>query len=877
MMDPARWERIQALFHAAADLPISTQQPFLSEACAGDEGLMAAVLALLAEDARIASLLDRGVAEVARQVLAAPQSDSLPFTRIGRYAIKKWLGEGGMGVVYLAEREDLGSLVAIKVLRDAWVSPARRERFGSEQRMLARLNHPSIARIYDADTLADGSPWFAMEYVEGLPITDYCREHACVIADRLRLFREVCEAVQYAHQHLIIHRDLKPSNILVSTDRRVKLLDFGIARQLETVAPVVNQTRTMFRLMTPAYAAPEQLRGETTVIPTDVYALGVVLYELLAGRRPFDLSDRTPGQAETIICEQEPEKPSTASRTSGAVPPASRASWADLDVLCLTAMRKDPRRRYPTVEALIRDLDHYEKGEPLEARPESLRYRAGKFARRNWPPLSAAAVLIVLLIGLVTIHTIRLGAARDAALAEAARTQRVQHFMLSLFEGGQQVGAPAHDLRVLTLLDRGLQEARSLDGEPGIQAELYETLGSIFQRLGSYDQADTLLQSALDQRRTVFGEDHPDVAASLVALALLRVAQARLDEAEQLAREGLERSRRVLPADHPVRARAKVALARVERERGAYDQAIPLLEEAIRVYSASPAAAPDLSAALTSLANTHFYSGNLDASEALNRRVIELDRQLYGDTHPNVAHDLLNLSAIQHSRGEYAEAERYAREAVAILERWYGRDHPETASAMIIRGQALRFQERYDEAIELFEEALATQERVYGPAHPRVAFALNELGGAAQGGGDLDRAEAAYRRALDIYTSTYEGKHSRVGAAMSNLAGVYLAREEYARAAQLFRDAIALYSEVLPDGHLNTGIARIRLGRTLLRMAQYEEAETHLVAGYEIVTRSSRPSMVWLRMARADLATVYDALGQSDRVEQFRAELRNAP
>src|SRR5580704_10656236 len=255
-MDSARWERIQALFHEAADLSEPEQRSFLRTACTDDDDLMADVLALLEEDARSASLLDRDLAHVAHDVLDEVAPASFPFKEFGPYRIKEPLGEGGMGVVYLAERIDLGSLVAIKILRDAWLSPSRRERFASEQRTLAQLNHPSIARLYDADTLDDGTPWFVMEYVEGVPLTEYCSEHACLFEERLQLFRAVCEAVQYAHQHAVIHRDLKPSNILVKNDGSVRLLDFGIAKQLESLETPTSkdQTLTGLRLMTPAYA-----------------------------------------------------------------------------------------------------------------------------------------------------------------------------------------------------------------------------------------------------------------------------------------------------------------------------------------------------------------------------------------------------------------------------------------------------------------------------------------------------------------------------------------------------------------------------------------------------------------------------------------------
>jgi len=281
-MDSARWEQVQNLFHQAADISRPEQGSFLQTACNGDQGLLAEVLALLEEDSHGESVLDSNVAQLAHQVLG-DDSPSIAPEAFGPYKIKNILGEGGMGVVYLAERGDLGNQVAIKILRDAWLSPARRERFASEQRTLAQLNHPFIARLYDADTLADGTPWFAMEYVEGVPLTRYCKDHNSSISERLQLFRSVCEAVKFAHSHAVIHRDLKPSNILVKTDGTVRLLDFGISRQLDTLdgpggQAGLNQTMTGMRLMTPAYASPEQILGQGVGVQTDVYSLGVILY-----------------------------------------------------------------------------------------------------------------------------------------------------------------------------------------------------------------------------------------------------------------------------------------------------------------------------------------------------------------------------------------------------------------------------------------------------------------------------------------------------------------------------------------------------------------------------------------------------------------------
>ena len=879
-MDSVRWQQVQALFHDTESLPQSERREHLRTACGDDDELMFEVLSLLDEDARGTSLLDHDLAQVALDVLEPEVAPLPPLQEFGRYRIKSKLGEGGMGVVYLAERADLGSQVALKILRDAWLSPARRERFASEQRTLAHLNHPLIARLYDADTLSDGTPWFAMEYVDGIPLTEYCWRNRCSIEERLGLYRSVCEAVLYAHQHAVIHRDLKPSNVLVKPDGSIRLLDFGIAKQLETLDMPVDRTRTELRLLTPAYAAPEQICGDRIGIHTDVYSLGVILYELLAGRLPYDLSNRTPGQAETLLMEHEPVKPSTVVRHSGddalatsEIESVSRGSWADLDVLCLTAMHKDPQRRYRSVEALMRDIDHFLRGEPLEARRDSWSYSLGKFIQRNRRTVAAATLVFMAVVSLVIFYTARLTRARDAALAEAARTERIQRFMGNLFQGGDPAAGPANDLRVVTLLDRGVQQARALDNDPEVQAELFGTLGSIYQSLGKFDQADSLLRSALKERRSLFGPDNRAVAESLVALGELRSAQAELEDAEQLVRQGLEMTKRHLPPNHPAVARAMTALGTVLENRGEYDRAIPLLDRAVQLQSVKGAENSDVAVSLTELANSHFYAGHYDISNSLNRRVLELDRKLYGERHPNVAQDLTNLGAIQFEQGHYNEAERFDRQALAIYESFYGRDHPETASLMTLLGRALVAQGRSSEAANLLREALGIQERVYGKVHPRVASALNDLGKVAQQQGRLDEAEADFSRMAAIYSSVYNGKHYYIGVAKANLGGVYMERKEYARAEQLFREALHRYAETLSPDHQNVGIGRIRLGRALLRQNRYPEAEVETRAGYTILTKQSSAPATWLQNARQDLVEEYLALKKPEEVEKFRREL----
>jgi eukaryotic-like serine/threonine-protein kinase len=877
-MNGDRWERMQALFHQAADLPITEQRQFLESVCGADRQLMAEVSAMLEEDQRETSVVDRGLAHSAKHLFSITDPLSSQAKEIGPYHLLRVLGEGGMGVVYLAERKDLGNMVAIKVLRDAWLSPARRERFAREQKTLAQLNHASIAHLYDADTLPDSTPFIVMEYVEGVPLTEYCNLNSCSLERRLQLFREVCEAVQYAHSHAVIHRDLKPSNILVKPDGSVRLLDFGIAKQLEELETPVEQTMTGLRLLTPAYAAPEQIRGDRVGIHTDVYALGVILFELLTGELPFDLSNLTPAEAAAIIVECEPAKPSSiASAKSAVSSPSSlgKAAWDDLDVLCLTAMHKDVERRYRSVEALIRDVTHYLQREPLEARPDTFSYTLEKFVRRNQRSVAFTAATVLIVLGLIAFFTFRLEKARDAALAEAARTQRIQQFMMNLFRGGDEAVAPSDSLRVLTLVDRGVQEAKSLNTDPKVQAELYENLGVIYQKLGKFSEADSLLGSALQQRRLLFGQNSPEVAESLVALGQLRMDQAQLEQAERFIREGLDISKQKLAPNHPTVVKATFALGKVLEARGRYDDAIELLDRAVRLRSGSGPSA-DFAASLSELANVQFYAGHYDISDLLNRRALAMQRQIYGDRHPLVADTLINLGAIQFQAGHYSESERFNRQALDIVQAWYGPNHPETADTMTILGQSLTYQNRFDEAAVLLRQSLSILEHVYGPVHPRVAYALNELGQVAIRQGKLDDAESDFSREVSIYRTVYHDKHYLISIALSNLAGVYATRKQYSRAEQLFRQALQGYVGTVPPDHLNVGIGHARLGNVLAVDHRYAEAEQESRAGYEILVKQKNPTLKWLQMARNDLAQEYEMLHQPEKAQEFRTQAAQA-
>lgn len=877
------WARLQAAFDAIIDAPASQHDAMVRDASNGDAEFERELRELLAADTMDLPLLDRSNAEWASALLSDTPWPDGTLPQLGPYRLLHLLGEGGMGVVYLGERVDVQRKVAVKLLRDAWLSPARRARFTTEQRALAQLDHPHVARLYDAGTLANGTPWFVMEYVEGLPLHRYCEANRCTVTQRLQLFRAVCSAVQHAHDQAIIHRDLKPSNILVTADGTVKLLDFGIAKQLGAEARDGDRTHTGLRMMTPAYAAPEQVRGERVGVFTDVYALGVVLYELLAERLPLDLSSRTPGQADAMILDTEPEPVSRAARAQGAGSAAAlrRSEWNDLDVLCMTAMHKDPSRRYRSVDALLRDADHFIAGEPLDAHPDALAYRVSRFVRRRWRETALTAALLLVATGAAATYTVRVGRARDAAVREAERRTRLQEFMLALFTGGDEAG-PADSLRVVTLVDRGVQEARMLDADAAGQADLYATLGRVYQKLGRFERADTMLQAALAAHTKAANGDSLTRAELLLTLGDLRIDQALLRSADTALTQAA-----TLVAPHAasrdenaalLHARILGTIGRRQEEQGLYDSATVTLQQAVARYPASDPDPSERASLLGELANVHFYAGRYAESDSLNRLVLAAQLARSGERHPAVAEVYINLGATEFERGRFAAAERWYRKAIDIDSAFYGAAHFRTAAHLSMLGRALVSQERYDEATRALQRALAIQQATFGSAHPRVASVLNELGNVALKHQAFDSADAYFTRMAKVYGAANGDAHFTVAVALSNRATVFNEQQQYARAEAIYRDVVRRFTAAQGPEHMNTGIARIKLGRSLIRQKRWAAGAAESEAGYVIVARQAEPGVSFLQAARKDIAEALLGLGRGAESAKWTREwAANAP
>ncbi len=851
-----RADAVEALFHAALTRLPAERPAFLAGATA-DADILAEVTRLLAADdaAGATPLVTGGVAEAAGALLA--EADDRIGQRIGPYRIAERIGAGGMGVVYRADRTDVGAQVALKVLRDP-LSPEASRRFLEERRVLAQLRHPAIATLFDVGTDA-GAPWFAMEYVDGRPMLAHCREVGAGTRERLRLFRAVCEPVGHAHRQLVIHRDLKPSNVLVTSDGAVKLIDFGIATGLPGA---VAETSPSLAL-TPAYAAPEQLRAEPATVQTDVFSLGVMLYELLTDRLPFDRGGPDGG----------PPRPPTASmpRSPDGVDPA------DLDLVCLTALAADPSRRYGSVEALLRDLDALGAERPVEARADSAGYRLRKLWRRRGRTIVVTGLVVAAAAVAAGLYTNGLARARLRSEAEARRAERLQGLLVGLLQGGDDTVGPADSVRVVTLVDRGAEQAATLTAEPRLQADLYETLGTIQRQLGRFDRADSLLTLSLERRRSLAGPDDPDLSRGLIALAHLRTDQARFPEADSLARAAIGILERASGATRRQRAGAHEALAEVEEQAGNYREAIAALERAITIAGPVTDTTAELASRWYSLANNYYYAGVRDTAELLNQRVLALWTRAYGEHHPLVADVVINLGAIEQDRGRYPEAERHYQRGTGIMERWYGPDHPRTAAAIAMLGRVALLQQQRDRADTLIRRALAIRRRVLGPHHPRVGLMLNELANIAFGRERLVEAESLFVAAIEAYQGAYRGPHQYRGAAESGLASVYLAKRDPLRAEAAARKAIATFEATLSADHLNTGIARVKLGRALIRQRRFNEAAPESRRGYETVKKEAGMSAPWVKGALGDLIELARATGDDAGRERYERELAGLP
>ncbi len=843
-MTPDKWQEVQDLFSAALDLPADQRSEFLSQACAADAMLRAEVESLLAAHSKGTDVIE---APALGQGFSVPAPDSLlrgseltsAPDRVGPYRLEQIIGSGGMGSVYRAVRDDgeFEQRVAVKFIRYGGGREALLRRFYQERQLLARLNHPNIARLLDGGTTAEGMPYLVMEYIDGRPIDEYCDSRRLSITQRLELFRAVCAAVDAAHRALIVHCDLKPSNILVTSGGVPKLLDFGIARivQLETPDGAERTTTVPLTLMTPDYASPEQIRGAAVSTSSDVYSLGVILYELLTGRRPFRLKTRVRFELERIVCEQEPPRPSVVVEGGKATAQlchdrqSSPARWhrrllGDLDTILLRALRKEPDRRYSSVEQFSEDIRRHLAGLPVIARNDTLMYLASKFIRRRKGVVIAATlVLLSLLGGLFGIireakitadqRDIAQANLQRAKTAEAllvdeaatARTSARQAEMINTFLRSMLAAANPYeqgrDVTMIEVLDRAAARVGAeLSVEPAVEAAVRRTIGNTYRSLGAYDKAEKHLQAAVaihqqDYTRNELATN--DLARSLIGLAGVLQDRGDYTGAELLYRRALEVYRGLRGDDHLDVIGTMTSLALLLRAKGDEKEADALLRQASERYVRSPRAetreevdvgGPTSHSHLALLLR---YQGDWEGAERLLRQSLAEQHRLYGPQHPRTGDSAAALASFLQEKGDYAAAAEYHGRALAIRRNVPGGAHKLVADSLSALAALSIEQGDYAEAEELLRQALELREQDFDPSHPEIARTMIALGMVLLEQGIPADAEPVLRECLEIQKQALSEDDWRIASTESLLGECLTSSEQYEEAEILLLDALA--------------------------------------------------------------------------------------
>ncbi len=901
-MEAARWARITNIYHAAIARPPVERASFLGDECDGDESLRKQVEAMVRSHELSGDFIELPAFAAAPELLVNEPAGALIGRSIGCYQVESLLGAGGMGVVYLAERVDdqYRKQVAIKLIKRGMDTEEVLRHFRDERQILADFDHPHIARLFDAGTTEDGLPYFIMEYVAGEPIDEYCNSRNFSVNERLQLFRQVCAAVSYAHRHLVIHRDIKPSNILVTKEGVPKLLDFGIAKILQSeTSEGLTITVPEQRTLTPEYASPEQVQGLRITTASDVYSLGVVLYKLLTGQSPYRFKTRTPHELARAIVETEPEKPSQAiaerSNDSQSTIRNPKLLRGDLDNIVLMAMRKETARRYRSVDQFSEDIARYLEGLPVLARKDTILYRSTKFIRRNKVGLAAAALVFLTLVGGV------IAVKREARRAEgeARKAVAVKDFLKSLFSAADRTQAQGKERTARELLDDG---ARRIEGElkdqPDVQFEVTDLIVNIYRRLGEYDRARALMSANLERCRRIEGPHSIALAEMLESFADASYEAGRYDEALPMYEEALAIQRRK-QGEHT----AKVAtllwdIAGVKRQYGDLRAAEELQKQALAIFIETKGEdSSEVMDVRESLSITYLDGDRFAEATAMHEIVTAWRERHYGPDsgatlfiHYNYVAGLLGL-------GRAAEALPIAEDTVMRRRRLLGSRHDQLGRSLSVLARALDDLGRTEEALPHISEALAIHREGYGPSHLEFAWDLSWQSIFEARIGRLAEAERHRTAALNSFKSQPTIRPLRLCIVQSN-AGFVLAeagrleeaetqlteattlcraqrfhgvtyaraldslgdvvrrRGQATRAAELGQEAIAVQGQSAGENNLVMALARVHTGAALCASGQIDEGERLLRTGVEWLERT-------FPNGHFDLATGRFLLGQA--------------
>ncbi|MBX2820925.1 MAG: serine/threonine-protein kinase [Rhodothermaceae bacterium] len=810
-MDAHLWNKLEELYFAVIEMDESQRTAFLDKACANNPTLRHELEGMLNADGdSMALALENRVLNGDSISEIDPQKAI--GTRIGPYCLDQLIGEGGMGEVYLAHRADeqYKQKVALKRVRPGYRSSEMMARFRIERQVLAKLTHPNITQLLDGGIDDEGRPYLVMQYIEGTPITTFCDTHRLSIEDRIQLFRVVCSAVQHAHQNLVVHRDLKPSNILVTEKGDVKLLDFGIAKLLnpEVVDLSMPVTQSQMRLMTPEYAAPEQVKGETITTATDVYALGVLLYELLAGRRPYRINKKVHAEIERIICNENPSRPSTAlmhveeaeAKTEGTAVQISQARRTgpsrlrkalrgDLDNIVMMALRKEPERRYVSAEQFSEDLSRFLSGRPVAAQKDTLRYRIGKFTQRNRVGVGVSLLVLAMAMAF-TLSTIQqsreIAAERDRAQIEAEKATQVSNFMIDLFDSADPNQSDGEPVTVEQILREGAKKIeQELAGQPEVQADLMVDLGRVHRRVGLLEESIVLFDRSKEIRSSLYGLNHELTAHSMMRKGDVLVEKGEFKEGEPELWQALAIQRELLEPFHS-----------------------------------------DLAITLNALAFINYHRRNLDSAEVYMAETVEVRRRNIEKEEGVLAllKDMSGLAAIQLSAGKDSLAQSNLEDAMAFADTLGIKKHIVLTNVLNNLGHLKIKQNKLDEAQVLVQQALEMRRDLFGNAHPSIPATLNNLAMIHQKKGSLEEAERFSKEGLEL--------QRKIGGA------------------------------VVGRSLLNYGIILADLNR-------FEEAESAFLESIQILQEAHGATNPFVKRTRSQLAELYAKWGKPELAEQY--------
>ena len=841
-------KQVEELFEASSQLSHDERAAFLDTACGKDTAVRIAVEKLLtaanSAEHYFSDLSDRlGLQSVFDGDLELPRTES-----IGAYRLVELIGRGGMGAVYLAERADeqFEKQVALKLLPIGVGGEAAKRRFLAERQILARLVHPHIARLLDGGITDDNTPYFVMDYVDGVPIDVYCDDNRLDLERRIALFIDVAEAVEYAHRNLVVHRDIKPGNILVESSGEVKLLDFGVAKLLVPDGNDDPLTRVGGRPLTLMYASPESIRGEAVTTAADIYSLGLLLYVLLTGRYPYPVNKQDIAETQRLICEYDAIPPSRGLLSLPADTARQIAANADskprrlahrlegdLDTIITKALRKDPDRRYLTVEQFIADLRRYQDGLPVAARPASTAYRLQKFVRRHKAGVAAASVVAAALLAVAgtAVHSAVTSAqqAREIA-AQRDNAEQINDFLLSIFELSSPNQTKGETVTALELLDRSAERVRTeMAGQPQRQALLMHSIAVVYSEMSQLDTAKSLLEEARALHRDNGSQRSADYASSTELYAELREIEGAFDEAEETVREAV----------------------RIRREL-----AIP----------------EDLAFSLLMLGRIQHKKGLTEEADTLYREALRLRRSVDDDDDETIANALSYIGSILQQRGELDDAEAMQHEALTIRRKVYGDDHMILIESHHNLGTVLMEKGELDAARSHFEEALRISVKLVPEGEQGQPFLYNGLGSVYDRMGELERARENFQRSLDMLMQFFGPQHPNTSIVQGNLGRVLVKQGDYSEGETLLRRGVAALSEAVPT-HRHIPRMQLFLGRSLAETGRFAEAEEILRTVHARLNDTQGSDHEHTREAARFLEELYDDWDRPELANAYREEL----